>query len=118
MVRQKLKYRIAFKYCGSCNPYINLTGITRHLVDLVAKQDDLTVVPISAKDVSIIIILCGCYRACGNKEDIRNRAGKYLVVAGESIMGEYVPEPSLMDTIGAKLQEILEKLRDNPTSKQ
>jgi len=116
MVRQNPEYKIALKYCGTCNPYIDTTRIARHLINVIEKQDDLELVSISDKDISIIVILCGCFRACGNKEDVINKADKYLLIAGESLMGEYIPEKYLLDSLDERLFEVLEELRCNHSS--
>jgi len=115
MVRQNPKYKIALKYCGTCNPYIDVTRIARHLFNVIKEKDELKLVPISEKDISIIVILCGCFRACGNKEDVRNKSDKYLLIAGESLMGEYIAEKSLPSSLDERLIEILEELRSNRT---
>ncbi|MFC1846074.1 hypothetical protein ACFLYM_01500 [Chloroflexota bacterium] len=83
---------------------------------MIDEQDDLELVSISEKDITIIVILCGCFRACGNKEDVRNISDKYLLIAGESLMGEYIPEKFLLHRFDERFLEILEELRSNRKS--
>jgi hypothetical protein len=55
-----------------------------------------------------VVILCGCPRACGNKAEVRARAGKSLLTAGESINGRHVPEACLPSAVEQELIKILD----------
>lgn len=111
MTSQSAKFKIALKYCGSCNPYVDLKRIAGHLVSVIEKQKDCQKVSQVEQDITVAVILCGCHRACGNKEGVRPRAEQYLVIAGESFMGQYVPEEKLPVVVGDRFLEILGKLR-------
>ena len=102
------KIRVALKYCGSCNPYVNLSRIARHLAQLAERRGDFQLVSLSEDDISVVVILCGCPRACGNKEEVRARAKQRLVIAGESLGGKPVPERCLPTAVEQELIEILE----------
>lgn len=71
--------KVALKYCGSCNPQVDLASIGRYLAEIVARQPDFELAPLSANDVDVVVILCGCPRACGNKPEVRARAKRYLL---------------------------------------
>lgn len=102
------KVKVALKYCGSCNPHVDLTKIARHLAKVVVEQRYFQLVPLSEDDIDVVVILCGCPRACGNKEEIRAKAKQSLVVAGESLDGRAVSEANLPSTVEQKLSEILD----------
>jgi len=59
------------------------------------KRRDFELVPLSERGIAIVVILCGCPRACGDKEEVRARAEQSLVIAGESLGGKPVPEERL-----------------------
>ena len=79
------KIRVSLKYCGSCNPLIDLSQIGNELTEAIRKEDNLIVVSPESNDIDIIVILCGCARACGNKAEIGARARRSIVVAGEAL---------------------------------
>jgi hypothetical protein len=99
--------KVALKYCGSCNPYVDLTRIARHLVNLAGKHGDFQLVPMSEDDIDVVAILCGCPRACGNKAEVRSKAAKSLLTAGESVNGRHVPEAQLPSAVEQELIKIL-----------
>lgn len=94
MTQKKIKTKVALKYCGSCNPQIDLRRIADYLTR-VARRRPFKLMPLSGRKVDIIAILCGCPRACGNKAEVRARAKHCLVVAGESLDGKSVAEANL-----------------------
>ena len=108
MSKNSRKVKVALKYCGSCNPYVDLSRIARHLAKVSEERGDFRLVPLSADDIDVVVILCGCPRACGNKEDVRARAKRSLVVAGESLGGRSVPEACLLSTVVHQLSKILD----------
>jgi len=82
----------------------------------VAEQiGDFQLVPLSEEDVDIVVILCGCPRACGNKEEVRARAKQSLVIAGESLSGRAVPEEYLPSAVERELTSILIQSKDSRT---
>jgi sulfite reductase beta subunit-like hemoprotein len=99
--------KVALKYCGSCNPYVDLTKIARHLTMLAEERRNFKLVPLSENDFDIVVILCGCPRACGNKAEVRAKAGKSLLIAGESINGRHIPEAHLHSITEQELIKIL-----------
>ncbi len=112
------KCRVAFKFCGCCNPYVDLSRIARYLHTIAESCNDFEIVPLASGDAGVVVILCGCSRACADRAE--NRIGKLatVVVAGESVDGEMVPEPELPLAVGRKLVSVLCQLkgRCNPCS--
>jgi len=109
---QSSKVKVALKYCGSCNPYVDLSRIAHHLAQAADRWADFELVPLSEKAIAVVVILCGCPRTCGDKEEVKARAAQSLVIAGESVGGKPVPEEHLPAATERELAKILEHLRD------
>jgi sulfite reductase beta subunit-like hemoprotein len=99
--------RVALKYCGSCNPRVDLSRIARHLAKVAEEHGDFELIPLSENDIDVVVILCGCPRACGDKDEVRSRAKHNLVVCGEAVSRVAVPENELPLTVEKELIEIL-----------
>ncbi len=90
---------MALKYCGSCNPLVNLSQIGGSLLTTIEKKADLEFVSPESTDINTLVILCGCARACGNKIETRARAKRSILVAGETIDMAPVAEINISGTI-------------------
>jgi hypothetical protein len=100
--------KVALKYCGSCNPHVDLTRIARHLAKTAEERGNFQLVPLPEDGIDVVVILCGCPRACGNKAEVRARASQSLLTAGESINGRHVPEAHLPSAVEQELIKILD----------
>ncbi len=96
---------MALKYCGSCNPLVNLSQIGRDLLTVIEKEDDLVFVSPESNDIDTMVILCGCARACGNLIETRARAKRSILVAGETIDMTPVDEINISGTLTEKLRK-------------
>ncbi len=114
MLKDGYKVKVALKYCGSCNPLVDLTRVARHLAQVAEQRGNFKLVPISEEDVDVVVILCGCPRACGNTAESRARAKRSLVVAGESLRGKTVPEEHLPSAVEQELIKISRELKNGP----
>lgn len=103
------KCKIALKFCGCCNPYVDLSQIAYHLRTAIESCDGFDLVPLASRDIDVVVILCGCPRACANRAE--NRTGRLatVVVAGESVDGEPIPESELGVAVGQKLAMVLDR---------
>ncbi|MCJ7654958.1 MAG: hypothetical protein MUO97_06610 [Dehalococcoidia bacterium] len=108
MPKNSRKVKVALKYCGSCNPHVDLTRIARHLAKVAETRGDFQLVPLPENGIDVVVILCGCPRACGNKPEVRARAAKIILTAGESINVRHVPEAQLPSTLEQELIKILD----------
>ncbi len=109
MPKESRPKKVALKYCGCCNPYVDLTGIAHKLAEMAAVRQDFVLVPLSGDGIDVVVILCGCPRACGNKEEVKAKANQHLVVAGESVNGNIAPEEHLTETVQQELEKIFNR---------
>lgn len=87
---------------------MDLGRIARHLARVVEAREDAELVPLSEDGIGVVVILCGCPRACGNKPEIRDRAEQSLVIAGESLGGKAVQEVYILAAVEQELIKILD----------
>ena len=102
--------KVAIKYCGCCNPQVDLSKIAHHLADMAKSSADFVLIPFSEDKINLVVILCGCPRACGNKEEVKARARQHLMVAGESVNGKSIREEQLPAALQQQLEEIYNNL--------
>lgn len=100
------KIRVSLKYCGSCNPLTDLSKIGKELKKAIGKEDDLMFVSPENNNIDTMVILCGCARACGNKKEIRTKATRSIVVAGETIDMVPVAEKDISTAVIKKLKSL------------
>lgn len=93
--------KVALKYCGSCNPRIELGPIGRRVRE--CGDDALRFVPFGSRDTDLVVILNGCPKACADRADVRRLAREVLVVAGEAVGQQTVPEERIADRVIAML---------------
>lgn len=103
------KTRVALKFCGCCNPQVDLGKIARYLAQIAEAREEFQLVPL-AQGIDIAVILCGCPRACGNKEEVKAKARQTLVMAGERLDGELLAEEQLPIAVQDKLDRIIKKM--------
>ncbi len=76
------KLKATLKYCGSCNPLIDLIQIGNKLKETIENAPELQLVSPDDDHIDVVVILCGCPRMCGNKESFRRLAKNFIVIAG------------------------------------
>ncbi len=96
--------KVAFTYCGSCNPEIELSDIGHEIEKALQEAPDIEVVSRRSKAIDIMVILCGCPRACGDKKRVRKRASHCIVVAGETVDLVPVAEKELATQVIQKVK--------------
>lgn len=75
---------------------------------MAGERGDFELVSLSEKNIDVVIILCGCLRACGDKEEVRAKARQSLVIAGEYFNGTSVAETYLPAAVEQELTRILQ----------
>jgi len=101
--------RAAIKYCGSCNPRIDLAGIAQEF-RVRAEARGVTFVPLDAEELDLVVILNGCMVACADRPDVRDKAPHSLVVTPEMVSGTLIRG----EEIPWAMERILEEMLDEP----
>ena len=79
------KLNVTLKYCGSCNPLVDLIQIGNKLKETIENAPELQLVSPDDDPIDVVVILCGCPRTCGNKESFHKLAAHSIVTAGEMV---------------------------------
>jgi hypothetical protein len=91
--------RIALKYCGSCNPGVDLSRIGNLVVEQVQGQG-WEVVPLAqVAETDVLVLLCGCPRTCIDTEELRQKARQTVLVAGKRLEWQPITEEELPSAI-------------------
>ena len=95
--------KIALKFCGSCNPEIGLSSLAGQIRKLTSAREDIRFVPFDTPQLDLLVILCGCRRACADREEYTAQARRHLIIAGESLDGSPQSEKQLASLIAAEI---------------
>ncbi|MCX5996432.1 MAG: hypothetical protein NTV42_02195 [Chloroflexi bacterium] len=95
--------RIALKFCGSCNPEIDLSSLAGQVRKLTSSREDIQFFPFNTKELDLLVILCGCRRSCADKEEYKSQAKRHLIIAGESLDGSPQSENQLAVLIAGEI---------------
>ena len=98
--------RIALKYCGACNPEVDLARIGRSVTELVQQPGGQLVTAGENSRADVLVLLCGCYRTCIDKEELRRQARRVVVMAGKRLGWRPVKEEDLPRAIISAIQEL------------
>ena len=96
-----MKIVIGIKYCGGCNPHIDRTKLAQDIKKLLPPDCIFTTQCLSPWDVGILI--CGCPTACADKPEFKNLARKWILIAGNSVDLENVPEEKIAEFVAGKI---------------
>jgi hypothetical protein len=55
--------------------------------------------PFETQGLDLLVILCGCRRACADKKEYKSQAKRHLIIAGESLDGSTQGEKQLASLI-------------------
>jgi len=97
------KPQVVLKFCGCCNPRVNLSKVVRHLQNIADERQNFQLLTASQGNADVLIILCGCSRACADREDVKAKGMASIVVVGELVDGEPVFESDLPSAIEKRL---------------
>jgi hypothetical protein len=98
--------RVALKFCGSCNPEIDLSALARQVRERIAGGADVELVHPDAPDIDLVIILCGCLRACIDRQETRAIGAHHLTVAGEGVEGKVCKEGHLATAVAREIDRL------------
>jgi hypothetical protein len=63
-------------------------------------------VPVGDADIDLAVILCGCLRACADKDETRSLARRYVTIAGESLAGTPQNEDRLAVLLASEIDRL------------
>lgn len=89
--------KVGVKFCGNCNPHIDMPGLFR---DLATRSPAPSFVRWDAEEYDVLLVLSGCPVDCTTRPPF---AGPVVVVTNESIDRWPVPERELPAAILAAL---------------
>jgi len=97
---------IALKYCGSCNPEIDLARIGETIFE-EAQARGWEMVPLERlAEADVLVLLCGCPRTCIDTEELHHKAKQTLLVAGKRLGWQPVAEEELPSAIAKAIREL------------
>lgn len=110
--RNSAAMRIAVKYCGGCNPAIDRADLVGKLAMLLAEENpEWRLVSLNAGSYDAVLLINGCPVACVHKQFLDEKR-PVLLIAGESLQRERIPEKELPEALLASLSR-LEDLNGN-----
>ncbi len=74
--------RLAIKFCGGCNPSIE-RGLVARLIREDLTENVLWVSP--DEEVDLLLVISGCFTACVERKDLREKAAYCLSISGPRI---------------------------------
>ena len=97
--------RIALKYCGSCNPEVDLSRIGDAVVEQVRGRGWELVPLDSVAEADVLVLLCGCPRACIDTEELRRQVKRTVLVAGQRLGWQPIAEEELPSAVVRAIAE-------------
>jgi len=101
-----MSMKIAVKYCGGCNSFIDRAGVVAKLSVLLSGiHPEWELVTPGENDYDAIILINGCPVGCVEKQFLHEKRPVFLV-AGESLQRERVSERELAKALLKKLLQL------------
>jgi hypothetical protein len=100
------KIRVALKFCGSCNPEIDLSNLAGSLIKYLSGREDIELLPAGSACIDLQIVLCGCLRACADSDEFKQQARHNIIVAGESLAGARYDETQIYNALIAEIERL------------
>jgi len=104
--------RIAVKYCGNCNPEINSPRIICQWMKTL-EDDEVTFHPGGERPADLLIIVCGCRKACVDRPEVREMGRHVIVMRGRRIENLLFAENELRNELLRRVESIKGGLRRN-----
>jgi len=96
---------IGIKYCGGCNPLIDRARLVEEINKLLPSEFALAADE-STNQCDLGILVCGCLTACADTPDFKNLARHWIVVAGNSVDHNAIPEAELAGIVVSKIKTL------------
>jgi hypothetical protein len=59
--------------------------------------------PAGSAGIDLLIVLCGCLRACADLDEFKQQAGRHIIVAGASLEGARYDETQIYTALIAEV---------------
>lgn len=105
-MRGSRKIRVALKFCGSCNPEIDLSNLAGRLRKYLSTRKDIELLPAGSAGIELQIVLCGCLRACADSDEFKQQARHNIIVAGERLEGARYDETQIYAALIAEVDRL------------
>jgi len=102
--------RIAVKYCGNCNPEINSPRIIGQWMETV-RDDEITFHPEGKTPADLLIIICGCRKACVDRREVRTMGRQVILIKGRWIDGLSLSENELGHQLFQRAESVKAEIR-------
>ena len=79
---------------------------------MIADDADFDQVPLDGGNADIVVIMCGCPRACADRDDVKSLARDDVVISGQGIKDVRVPEKDLAAALALELEFIAANFGD------
>ncbi|MDK2823953.1 MAG: hypothetical protein PWQ67_767 [Clostridia bacterium] len=93
------KFKVGFKFCGNCNPYIETQQLLLNLKKEL--KDEVDLVFWENQPYNALLILSGCLSDCAERPDF---SGPTIVVAGNTLDHFPLEEENLKTTLIKKIE--------------
>jgi len=100
--------RIALKYCGNCNPEIDAPRVIGQWMKTLG-DDEITFNPEGKKPADLLVIICGCRKACVYRPEIRAMGKQIILIKGKRMEGLSFGEAELTRRLIQSVESIREK---------
>ncbi len=91
--------KVGVKFCGSCNPYIDMGYVYKNIQGILGVQ----YVSWESKNYDVLLIISGCPKNCITKPDFK---GPAIIVAGNFIDMVTVSDEKLVEVLREKIERL------------
>jgi hypothetical protein len=95
------------KYCGNCNPEIDAPRIIGQWMETLG-DEDITVQPEGKLRVDLLVIICGCRKACVDRPKIWAMGKEIILIKGRWIDGYSSGEHEIARRLTQSVESIID----------
>ena len=100
-----MRWDILVKYCGGCNSQIDRSKVIQDIKNLLEAGEQLTTDD-SLAPFKTGMLVCGCSSACAQRPGLDDLSRQWVVLAGNSVDLQVLPEDRLAAAAVQKIREI------------
>lgn len=102
----KNNIKIALKYCGSCNPQIDISAMADAVKQFIGANPELEEVSLESPGIDLIVLLCGCSQECAYTDDFKALAIPHILVDYKKQSDGWYNTGELLDRLIQKIHQI------------